>query len=142
MEQDKGLHHAAVDMRGDEAMGFPHDKTTHRFRLSENGGSIEVTVNDSTDTTNIDAIRSHLTHIAAMFADGDFSTPMLVHNTIPPGVTTMQLLKKKIRFAYETIDFGGRVRIESTDPVALAAVHDFLRFQIADHQTADPLNAH
>jgi hypothetical protein len=51
----------------------------------------------------------------------------------------MKLLKKKIRYTYEPLDAGGRVRIESSDPVAVAAVQDFLRFQITDHQTDDPL---
>jgi hypothetical protein len=132
-------HHATVELHGDEAMGFAHDKTTHHFRLAGSGGAIEVTANDSADKASIEAIRSHLTHIAAMFADGDFSTPMFVHDSIPPGVTTMKLLKDKIHFTYEVIDSGARVRIQSADPVALAAIHDFLRYQITDHQTGDPL---
>jgi hypothetical protein len=74
-----------------------------------------------------------------MFGNGDFTAPMFVHDGIPPGVTTMKLLKAKIRYKYEEISSGGRVRIESSDPVALAAIHDFLRFQITDHQTGDTL---
>jgi hypothetical protein len=31
------------------------------------------------------------------------------------------------------------VSIESDDRVAVAAIHDFLRFQISEHQTGDPL---
>jgi hypothetical protein len=31
------------------------------------------------------------------------------------------------------------VDIVTTDAEALKAVHDFLRFQIADHKTGDPL---
>jgi hypothetical protein len=131
-------HHATVRLHGDQAMGFSHDKTTHHFRLLATGGAIEVTANDASDKASIEAIRSHLTHIASMFADGDFSTPMFVHDTIPPGVTTMKLVKDKIRFAYESVNSGARVRIVSADPIALAAIHDFLRFQITDHQTGDP----
>jgi len=134
-------HRAAVEEHGDQAMGFPHDKTTHHFRLTEDGGAIEVTANDSADKVNVEAIRSHLTHIAIMFQNGDFSTPMFVHGNIPPGVTAMKLLKNKVQFTYEAMDAGGRVRIVSHDPVAIAAVHDFLRFQITDHQTGDPLKA-
>jgi hypothetical protein len=29
--------------------------------------------------------------------------------------------------------------LEASDPIALAAIHDFLRFQINDHRTGDPL---
>jgi hypothetical protein len=31
------------------------------------------------------------------------------------------------------------VNIASDEPVAQAAIHDFLRFQITDHRTGDPL---
>lgn len=132
-------HEASVDKHGDQAMGFPHDKTTHHFRMSTDGGAIEVTANDANDKANAEAIRSHLSHIAVMFADGNFSTPMFAHDGVPPGVTTMKLLKNKIRYKYEEISSGGRVRIESSDPIALAAIHDFLRFQITEHQTGDAL---
>lgn len=133
-------HHAIVETHGDHAMGFPHDKTTHHFRLAETGGSIEVTANDSKDLANIDAIRMHFEHISKAFGEGDYSTPMLVHDMIPPGVTTMKLLKEKIHFEYHAVDNGGRVSIASDDRVARAAIHDFLRFQITDHATGDPLD--
>ena len=96
-------------------------------------------MNDPTDKANTGAIRSHLSHIAMMFGNGNFSTPMFIHHGVPPGVTTMKLLKPKIHYKYEEISSGRRVRIESSDPVALAAIHDFLRFQISEHQTGDTL---
>lgn len=132
-------HHAAIESHGDEAMGFPHDKTSHHFRLGIDGGAIEVTASDPKDSTNIEAIRMHLTHIAEAFSEGDFSIPMFVHDGIPPGVTTMKLLREKVHFAYQSIEAGGRVSIASEDAVARAAIHDFLRFQITDHRTGDSL---
>jgi hypothetical protein len=68
-------HQADVEKHGDAAMGFPHDKTTHHFRLYSDGGAIEVTANDTKDSQNTEAIRSHLTHIVSMFSAGDFSIP-------------------------------------------------------------------
>jgi hypothetical protein len=133
-------HDAIVDRHGDQAMGFPHDKTTHHFRMSADGGVIEVTANAMNDQTNTQAIRSHLSQIAVMFGDGDFSTPMFVHDGIPPGVTTMKLVKLAIRYSYEEMPAGGRVRIHSTDAIAVSAIHDFLRFQIAEHRTGDTLD--
>lgn len=130
-------HHATMESHGDQAMGFPHDKTTHHFRLMSDGGAIEVTVNDPNDKANTEAIRSHLSHIAKTFAEGDFSAPMFTHDTVPPGVTTMKLLKSAIHYTFEEMPAGGRVRIQSADPIALASIHDFLRFQIAEHQTGD-----
>jgi len=132
-------HRAVVEKHGDQAMGFSHDKTTHHFRMTPDGGSIEATANDASDKASTEAIRSHLSHVAIMFGDGDFSMPMFIHDGVPPGVTTMKLLKAKIHYKYEEISSGGRVRIESSDPVALAAIHDFLRFQISEHQTGDTL---
>lgn len=132
-------HHADVSKHGDAAMGIPHDKTTHHFLLKAAGGAIEITANDPNDKPNTEAIRMHLSHIAAMFAQGDFSTPMLIHSMVPPGATIMRLMKTSIGYRYEEIPAGGRVRIESNDEIAVAAVHDFLRFQITDHETGDPL---
>src|ERR1700680_1506881 len=89
-------HQADVEKHGDEAMGFPHDKTTHHFRLYSDGGAIEVTVNDNKDSQNMQAIRSHLTHIATMFSNGEFSIPMFVHDQVPPGVPGMK--ERGLRF--------------------------------------------
>lgn len=128
-------HHAGVDARGDQAMGFGHDKTTHHFSLKADGGAIEVVANDAADKQNVDAIRGHLRHIAVMFTNGDFSTPMFIHDRVPPGVPVMK--EKKIEYRYEELAAGGRIVIRSEDPEAVAAVHDFLKFQIKDHQTGD-----
>jgi len=133
-------HDEMVQKNGDQAMGFPHDKTTHHFRILADGGAIELTANDPADTADINAIREHLSHIAMMFREGDFSTPMHVHDSIPPGTTTMKLLKDKISCAYEETAAGGRVRIASKDEIAVAAIHDFLRFQITEHHTGDSLD--
>src|SRR6266478_8469543 len=83
--KEESQHQADVEKHGDEAMGFPHDKTTHHFRLYSDGGAIEVTVNDTKDSQNVQAIRSHLAHITTMFSNGEFSTPMFVHDPVPPG---------------------------------------------------------
>jgi len=133
-------HRADVEKHGDEAMGFPHDKTTHHFRLYSDGGAIEVTANDSHDSVNTQAIRSHLTRIAAIFSNGDFSIPMFVHSQIPPGVPVMKQKRAEISYAFEEIPSGGKVRIKTNDPEALKAVHDFLRFQIEDHHAGDSMD--
>jgi len=130
-------HYADVGKHGDEAMGFPHDQTTHHFRLYSDGGAIEVIVNDSKDSQNMQAIRSHLTHIVTMFAAGDFSIPMFVHDQVPPGVPVMKEKRAVISYSFEELPAGGKVRINTTSPQALKAIHDFLRFQIEDHHTGD-----
>ena len=125
--------------RGNAAMGFDQDKTTHHFLLRGDGGVIQVTVNDAADADNLKMIRSHLAHIADSFAKGDFNIPMLVHDQVPNGVPVMKQLRDKITYRYEQMDKGGRVVIQTNDPQALAAIHEFLKFQIREHATGDSL---
>jgi hypothetical protein len=132
-------HHDEVNHRGDHQMGFSHEKTTHHFRLTKEGGAIEVTANDPNDTESRDQIRQHLTHIAVMFSSGNFDAPMFIHDQTPPGVPAMKRLKSQIKYEFESLELGGRVTISSSNREAIGAVHDFLRFQITDHQTGDPL---
>jgi hypothetical protein len=126
-------HHANM------AMGFDQDKTAHHFFLYTDGGAIDVSVKDTDDTKNRDAIRSHLPHIAHLFSEGDFKTPALVHQTNVPGTEAMAAHKAAITYAYKETPKGGRVEITTRDSDALKAVHEFLKFQIADHKTGDSL---
>jgi hypothetical protein len=130
-------HQADVEQHGDEAMGFSHDKTTHQFLLYSDGGAIKVTANDRVDSESVQEIRTHLTHIATMFSDGNFDTPMFVHSQVSPGVPTMQKERADIGYTFEELPAGGIVRIKSSNAEAVKAVHEFLRFQIEDHQTGD-----
>ena len=102
---------AALDLttRGDHAMGFSHEKTTHHFLLYADGGAIQVTANDPHDSESRDQIRMHMGHITQMFAAGDFQIPMLVHAEVPPGVAAMKELKSEIMYKFEKLDQGGRV---------------------------------
>ena len=136
--KEAAQHQADVEKHGDEAMGFPHDKTTHHFRLYSDGGAIEVTTNDGKDSQNTQAIQSHLKHIATMFSNGEFSIPMFVHDQVPPGVPVMKEKRAEISYSFEELPAGGRVRIKPANPDALKAIHEFLRFQIGDHHTGDP----
>ncbi len=138
-EKPAADHHAAVNSRGEHAMGFSHEKTTHHFRLLKDGGAIEVSSNDPKDTDSRDEIRAHLKHIATSFSSGNFDMPMFIHDQVPPGVPVMKRLKSQIKYEVESIPGGARVRISSANPEAVKAVQDFLRFQITDHQTGDSL---
>ena len=131
-------HLAEVNARGDAAMGFPQNETTHHFELTRDGGRIRVEVTDPGDVQNRERVRQHLAHVARLFAEGDFDTPALVHARTPPGADAMKRLKTDISYTYEQTEKGGLVRIDAKSPAALAAVHQFLRFQIEDHQTGDP----
>lgn len=127
----------AVNQRGDQVMGFSHDKTKHHFRLYSDGGAIEVETIDPNDTDSRDQVRSHLRHISQMFAAGDFNAPMLIHDQTPPGVPVLQRLKSEVVYGFENRDKGAAIQIRTKNPDALKAIHAFLSFQISDHQTCD-----
>ena len=99
--------------------------------------SIQVEANDAKDTTSRDQIRQHLSEIAKMFAQGNFTDPMMVHDETPAGVPALKNLKSKIKYSFEQTNGGGRVLITTTDHDAVSAVHEFLRYQIKEHATGD-----
>lgn len=134
-----GMNHEQMNKRGDHVMGFDHNKTTHHFRLSPQGGTIEITANSPEDTGSRDQIRSHLGHITKMFGDGDFNAPMLIHEQIPPGVPVMQKLKNEIEYRLDETERGATIHISTSNRKALSAIHKFLRFQIKEHKTGDSL---
>jgi hypothetical protein len=132
-------HYAEVNERGDHAMGFSHTKTAHRFRLLTNGGAIEVRANNADDKESLEQIRKHLGHISKEFSAGNFEAPFLTHGKVPPGVPVMKRLAKEINYEYEEVESGARVRLSTKNAEALAAIHDFIKFQIEDHKTGDSL---
>ena len=133
-------HAAGVDRRGDEVMGFPHQRTSHHFLIEPEGGTIQVETKDSGDTGSLRQIRAHLSEVARQFAAGDFSMPREIHGRVLPGVPEMIERKDAITYLYEDHEKGGRVLIRTSNPEAVAAIHAFLKAQIGDHRTGDPMH--
>ncbi|MGA8676640.1 MAG: hypothetical protein WA867_15060 [Candidatus Acidiferrales bacterium] len=131
--------HSQMNERGEKGMGFSQTATTHHFFLKFNGGAIRVEVKDPADVDGRNGIRVHLAHIAEAFQNGDFDIPMFVHDTIPPGVPEMKRLSGNIHYSFEETPNGGQVVISSSDKAALHAIHQFLCFQIEEHETGDPM---
>jgi hypothetical protein len=134
MQKDEQLK-----QRGAAAMGFDQDATAHHFLLSATGGAIQVAGNDAADAATVAAIRGHLKEIAAAFARGEFDKPFATHGEMPPGVAVMQANKQLISYRYEDRPGGGAVVLSTTSADALKAIHDFMRYQITEHKTGDPL---
>jgi len=132
--------HADVDHRGDMVMGFSHEKTKHAFLLLEDGGAIEVRANDAADAESVAAIRTHLQQIAKDFTNGSYADPEAIHGRVPDGAATMKSLGVALTFKYEELERGGRVRITTSDAAGIQAIHDFMKFQIEEHHTGDPVN--
>lgn len=138
-----GMSHAEhmkqMQERGNTAMGFDQEKVAHHFRLLRSGGSIEVSAKDSADDSTRQQIRNHLRTIAAQFPAGDFAAPVATHAEEPPGVKTMRERRRRITYSYEETGGGARVLIDTKDRGARKAVHEFLRYQIREHATGDPV---
>jgi hypothetical protein len=88
-QEHEGSQAAAV-------MGFDQECTSHHFFVFNDGGAIDVSVKVADDTKNRQAIRSHLSHLAAMFASGNFNAPMLVHDSPNvPGTKIMAIRESR-----------------------------------------------
>jgi hypothetical protein len=120
-------------------MHFDQHAATHHFLLSANGGSIVISANDANDTATLSMVRSHLQDIAQEFAQGQFDSPMITHGEVPAGVAVMIAKKQLIKYSYEERPSGGVVVVSTSDAAALKAIHEFMRYQITEHKTGDPL---
>jgi hypothetical protein len=132
-------HQKQVNERGDGVMGFKNSKTIHHFQLWKNGGVIRVEAKDEADVESIGKIRKHLREITTQFSKGEFSLPEEIHGRVPPGVPEMIKHQHSITYNIHEIANGGEIRIKTEKPEALDALHAFLRFQIEDHRTGDPI---
>ena len=65
---------------------------------------------------------------------------MFIHDQVPPGVSVIKEKHGQISYSFEELTAGGKVRIVSSDPEALKAIHEVLRFQINDHRTGDSVD--
>ena len=133
---------AGVDARGDQAMGFSHEATSHYFRVTDDGGTIEAFVKDPTDTASLTQIRNHMKNISRMFSEGNFDVPLFIHGEVPSGVPAMKKLGSQIEYRYEEAENGARVRIITANPDGVKSIHDFMRFQVSEHRTGDNTHEH
>jgi hypothetical protein len=126
----------ALQSRGAGVMGVDQYTSAHVFETLPDGGRIVLERPDSADTAGVRTIREHMRAIAAAFTHGDFTAPGLVHAQRVPGTRVMASRAERITYTEVDRPRGAEVRITTTDPAALAAVHEFLAFQRADHRAA------
>lgn len=125
---------AALQQRGETAMGVNQYTSQHVFEPLSDGGRI-VLQRKENDATGEAAIRSHMRTIASAFSDGNFALPGFVHamSTVP-GTDVMKRLKADITYTAHDVPRGGEVVISTKNPEAVSAVHEFLAFQRMDHR--------
>lgn len=130
----------AMQARGFVVMGVNQYTSVHRFDALPNGGRVELQ-RDRDDSTGTAAIRAHLRAIARAFANGDFTAPADVHAETVPGVPVMRARRAAIRYDVSDLPRGAELRIRSTDPVAVEAIHGFLAYQRQEHRTGSSAHA-
>ena len=132
--------HAEMVARGNQAMGFDQARASHHFILANDGGNIEIHVNERNDADTRRRIVTHLEQVQRDFKAGQFASPAAIHAVSePPGTREMTKLRDHIDYRFESSRFGGRIIITARHADALTAVHAFLRYQITEHRTGDPL---
>jgi hypothetical protein len=127
----------ALQSRGKQVMGVDQYSSTHAFQDLPDGGRIELQ-RDVDDTAGTRVIREHLRDVAKRFTAGDFSLSEAVHDDHEiPGVVTMRTLREAIHYSYRDLPRGGEVRITTSAPRAVEAIHEFLAFQRSDHRAGE-----
>ena len=132
-------HHGALHARGTKTMGFDQSLASHHFKLLADGGSIDIQVNKTGDDATRQKVAAHLEVIRAQFTAGNFGTPEATHAEMPEGASEMARLRDAIAYAVEPSARGGALRITARTGEAVEAVHAFLRYQIREHRTGDPM---
>jgi hypothetical protein len=123
---------AALKKRGGAAMRVDQDMAAHQFDALPDGGRIELQATTD-DSASINGIRQHFRDIEAAFRRGDFRIPMFVHNAEVPGTAVMAARKSEIRYTRRDLPRGAELRLQTTDPAALAAIHEFMAYQRGEH---------
>ncbi len=123
---------AALQARGQVAMGVDQYTSSHVFDALPDGGRIELQ-RDVEDPEGAATIRQHLQDIAVRFKAGDFQVPGFVHAQEVPGTEIMTRKRDRITYTYADLPRGGQIRITTEDMQAIAAIHDFMAFQRQDH---------
>ena len=130
-EADSGF--AAVQRRGDVAMGVDQYTSTHQFQPLPDGGRIELQ-RDTVDRAGRTQILEHMGRIATAFGEGDFALPGFVHAREVPGTRIMANRRDAISYTVESLPRGAALRLRTGDSAAVRAIHEFLAFQRMDHR--------
>jgi hypothetical protein len=131
---------AGVQQRGAVAMGVNQYTSSHVFTPLGDGGRIELE-RDAPDSAGTEQIRGHMRDIAGRFAAGDFRLPGFVHARAVPGTDVMAAKRAVITYTVESLPRGAAVRVRSSDPAAIRAIHEFLAFQRTDHHAGAHLDS-
>lgn len=129
-----------VEQRGSQVMPFVQNLTKHTFMPNIKGGAQTVTVKDSSNSQQIQLVRSHLQTEAQKFDRGDFSDPAAIHGAEMPGLSTLQGQGDKIDVQYQELPNGASLVYSSNDPEIVTAFHQWFEAQNSDHNGHKSMN--
>ncbi|HEY7572380.1 MAG TPA: plastocyanin/azurin family copper-binding protein [Nitrososphaeraceae archaeon] len=121
--------------RGNIAMGFDQNNIRHHFIPTANGGNIVITSLNTNDTKTINQIKEHIKDIQNDFSKGNFTKPFFIHAQDVPGTKIMAEKKDLINYSINELSNGSVLILKTMDKEALNAMHQFLTFQNAQHES-------
>ncbi|MFN2570042.1 MAG: hypothetical protein ABR537_00315 [Gemmatimonadales bacterium] len=133
---DSDTTFAATQARGAAVMGVDQYTSAHVFEDLRDGGRIVLDRDDSADSVGIATVRAHMRSIAASFRAGDFTKPFQVHAQTVPGTAVMAQHRRRIQYMAIDRPNGAEVKLQSSDSIAIQAIHQFLAFQRTAHHAA------
>src|SRR4051812_49748529 len=74
-----------VDRRGDEGMGFSHEKTQHHFLIAANGGAFQAQTKEKEDKARGGGVGLDIGHTAKKFCPGEFFFSIFLYMQKAPG---------------------------------------------------------
>ena len=123
----------AVAERGARVMPFDLEATTHVFDPTDTGGVQTVTADDPTDTGQVGLVRDHLREEQDRFRAGDFGDPVTIHGDDMPGMAVLEQNFAVLETTYRDRPDGGQITYRSSNPIVVAALHDWFEAQLEDH---------
>jgi len=124
---------ARIDQRSKTIMPFDLTKTMHGFQNLPEGGRETVMANDAGDTAQIALVRSHLRKEATLFSHGDFSGPAYIHGADMSGLPELRMGWRRVTVRYAAQTGGATIIYRTTDPVMVAAIHQWFAAQTMEH---------
>ena len=126
---------AALQERGKQAMRVDQYTSAHQFDALPDGGRIQL-VRNVDDSVGVGEIRAHIRAIARAFRSGNFSVPGFVHAQTVPGTKVMSDKRSAITYEPRDLPRGAELRIRTSDPEVVRAIHEFMAFQRHEHHAS------
>ena len=139
--QSAGPAENDLNARFSKALGTDASKIVQHYYLVQNGGVIELTAKDPADHACIVAIQKYLDLQKDLFERGKNDSDTEIHGKVPDGLAALKKLRGDITFFTVKDDNGAVLRMLTVSDQARQAIQDFMKFQINEHKTGDPLTA-